>query len=78
MQLELAACCRVRDNLLACQAGTLTGSPAGAALYFNSRGSHPHVETDKTLRSNPVAEERLTATDEGHNYRDSIGRRISA
>lgn len=50
---------------------------AAAALYFKSRGSHPHVESDKDLRQNPVAEERGSAHEEGKNYRDSIGRRIS-
>ena len=35
------------------------------------------MEVDKSLRQNPVAEERHTALDEGHNYRDSIGRKIS-
>ena len=51
--------------------------PAGAATYFYTRGQHPHVETNKAVRTDALSEERDSAAQEGHEMKESIGRRVS-
>ncbi len=49
----------------------------GAAYFYYTRGQHPHVETNKAVRTDSLSEERDSAAQEGHDMKESIGRRVS-
>ncbi|KAK9804079.1 hypothetical protein WJX73_003402 [Symbiochloris irregularis] len=53
------------------------GSLLGAGLYLNSRARHPHTETNKAHRKDPVPEERGSMAQEGNNYKNSKGRQLT-
>jgi hypothetical protein len=50
---------------------------AGAATYFYNRSKHPHVEGNPATRKDGLAEERESMAQEGHEAKESIGRRLS-
>lgn len=50
---------------------------AGAASYLSTRATHPHVESSKLLRQDPVPEERESAAGEGAAHKESTGRKTT-
>lgn len=53
------------------------GSLIGAASYLSTRATHPHVESSKLLRQDPVPEERESAAGEGAAHKESTGRKTT-
>ena len=50
---------------------------AGAAIFLYNNAQHPHVESNTATRKDGLAEERESAAQEGHEAKESIGRRLS-
>ena len=50
---------------------------AGAATYLSSRSSHPHIESSKAHRQDPLSEEREGMAAQGHAHKESAGRKAT-
>ena len=50
---------------------------AGAAIFFYNNAQHPHVEANTAIRKDGLAEERDSMAQEGHETKESMGRKFS-